>query len=298
MRTTKRFTPSVLRRFEKEGRGKGVFHDYVSWHRVSRSDPSSRGRSQIVFRKGFEHDQLSDLEHAIGCFAFLAHPDDLRTQFPLKLMASEHDLNEYPGIVVAGIYPGTLEIAQNLGIKSPSLREAGESKNWVSSTDLILTFLRPNSPPKLIAIAAKLSKDIHGTRVRELLRIERAYWHARNVEWLLITEKEFDRRVVSTLTRSLSWGLIHSVSNQQLEVATQIALSNLGNSYTHALRCIQMIVGNQLLAQQMFWQSTWHGSFRYDLRTGWRPHLPIWTVSEEEFLAFNPIISRRSAWTN
>lgn len=296
MRTTKRFTPEVLRRFEREGRGKGILFEYLSWHRVSRSDPSSIGRSHITFREGFEHDQLSDLEHSLLFAAVSTQPEDIRFQLPLHLRPHTHELNEYEGVSIPGTFPGTLDIAEELGIKAPVLRSSQETKEWISSTDMVLTYLQRYEMPRLIAISGKYPNDLLERRKLELLRIECEYWTRRGVIWLLITIDEFERRVRETLMRSMAWGLIPTASPQKLNEATTIAMENVGQSLTYVLRRIEAHCGDHSAAQQFFWQSVWHGALRYNLRTGWRPHLPVWTVSEAQFTAFNPILSRRSAW--
>ena len=62
MRTTKRFTPAVLDRFKREGRGTGIFQDYIPWHKVSRGDPASSGRSHLVIWRSRLRELLSDGE--------------------------------------------------------------------------------------------------------------------------------------------------------------------------------------------------------------------------------------------
>ncbi len=62
MRTEKRFTPKVLERFRREGRGTGTYSDYTPWHRVSRGDPSSKGRSHLIVWMDRQRELLSDQE--------------------------------------------------------------------------------------------------------------------------------------------------------------------------------------------------------------------------------------------
>lgn len=68
MRTTKRFTPDVLDRFRREGRGTGVYTEYIPWHRVSRGDPASRGRSHLLNWRGRQRELLSDGELVMTLF--------------------------------------------------------------------------------------------------------------------------------------------------------------------------------------------------------------------------------------
>lgn len=71
MRTTKRFTPHVLDRFRKLGRGTGTYQNYIPWQRVGRSDPSSMGRSHLQMWNGRQRELLSDQEWVGVFFPFL-----------------------------------------------------------------------------------------------------------------------------------------------------------------------------------------------------------------------------------
>jgi hypothetical protein len=57
-------------------------------------------------------------------------------------------------------------------------------------------------------------------------------------------------------------------------------------------------LGSLDLAQRAVWQSIWRGELPIDLTRGWRPHVPLKLVSPAKFAEFNPILSRRSAWSN
>lgn len=69
MRTTKRFTPKVLARFKRQGRGSGTHDNYLPWHRVSRGDPASSGRSHLLMWRERLRELLSDGEHVEQLFA-------------------------------------------------------------------------------------------------------------------------------------------------------------------------------------------------------------------------------------
>jgi hypothetical protein len=81
MRTTKRFTPNVLIRYRKLNRGTGIFQNYIPWHRVGRSDPSSRGRSHLQMWNGRQRELLSDQEWVGFFFSTLVRDvNDIREQ--------------------------------------------------------------------------------------------------------------------------------------------------------------------------------------------------------------------------
>jgi hypothetical protein len=69
MRTTKRFTPKVIARFERQHRGEGTYADYIPWHRVSRGDPASSGRSHLLMWRDRLRELLSDGELVEQLFA-------------------------------------------------------------------------------------------------------------------------------------------------------------------------------------------------------------------------------------
>ena len=62
MRKTKRFTPELFKKFIESGRGVGTYERYIPFHRVSRRDPSSKGRSHLKLWKNRYRELLSDGE--------------------------------------------------------------------------------------------------------------------------------------------------------------------------------------------------------------------------------------------
>ena len=203
MRTTKRFTPNLLDRFRALGRGTGTYDDYIPWHRLSRGDPASQGRSHLPMWRGRQRELLSDQE--LGGFHFtimLPTLVDVREQFPLSLESNRHELADYDVRARAGYFPGTKEIAESLATKHPRVNGNGRSAPWVMTTDLLLCLRRPDRQLELLAIAIKSDKDANRKRSKELLLLEKAYWQARGVTWLLITPSLYDKREVLTLRRT------------------------------------------------------------------------------------------------
>jgi hypothetical protein len=122
MRTTKRFTPAVLARFERQGRGTGTYEDYSAWHQVTRGDPASRGRSHLLNWKGRLIHLLSDGELGEQLFAtMLRDLDDSLEQHKLTLDDSPHPLLAYGAPVSDELFPGTLRLAEELGIRHPKV---------------------------------------------------------------------------------------------------------------------------------------------------------------------------------
>lgn len=296
MRKTKRFTPDLLDRYEKLGRGLGIFENYLPWHRVSRSDPSSIGRSHLQMWNGRQREFLSDGEW-IG-FQFctmLQNLIDIREQFPLQYEKGTHELFPY-NVRYGGTFLGTRQIASDLGFKHPRLNGNGRSATWVMTTDLLLTLSRPDGGYYLLAIAHKPINSQEKKRTKQLLDIERAYWKARGIEWLLITPNEYLPEVAFTLRNSIPWALGLAANNEHIIIVTENIQNFNGRPLTTCLCAFSEIFGSMNLAQRSFWQCVWSGKILLDLTRGWRPHLPIVLISNEEFWKFNPIASRRTSW--
>lgn len=297
MRTTKRFTPSVLTHFLKIGRGTGTFENYIPWHRVGRSDPSSIGRSHLQMWRGRQRELLSDGEW-VGLFFAVSMRNliDLAEQFPLSLEGGRHEMSAYRADTPPSRHPGTLDIAKSLGVKHPKTNEKDLSADWVMTTDFLLAIQQPSKKLELVAVAFKPSADLKNRRTKELLNIEREYWLARGVTWLLVTPELFDQRVALRLKDTMPWALSDASSESDLLIATTLAKALQGHSLTHVLEQLTAKLGDNNYAQRTFWQAVWCGNIPLDLRRGWRPHLPISLLSEHDFMSLNPIANRRSSW--
>ena len=297
MRTTKRFTPQVLARFAREGRGTGQYETYIPWHRVSRGDPSSRGRSHLQMWDGRQRELLSDGEWVDTFFAImLPNLKDIREQFRLSADFSRHELADYTVDAPVGEYPGTIAIARLLGLSHPKISGNGKSADWIPTTDLLLLLVTQDGRLELLAVAIKPSTVLTKS-MRKSLALEKAYWDARQVHWLLITPEQFDIRVALTLRCSMPWALGEKVNKEDKNKATALAFGHAGRSWTYVFGVISNVLdGDTDRAQRAFWQAVWCGDIPLDLRRGWRPHLPISLLPPRAFWEQNPIASRRSAW--
>lgn len=297
MRTTKRFSPTVLARFLRLGRGAGVFENYIPWHRVSRSDPSSCGRSHLQMWQGRQRELLSDGEWTGLFFAIsMKNLMDLREQFPLTTESCIHELSVYRADTSPKTYPGTLEIAKRFGYKHPKSTEKGSSSEWVMTTDFLLLLQTPSKKMELLAVSLKPKGELKNKRKKQLLEIEREYWLARGVTWLLITPELYDKQVGLRLRDTMPWALGPTISEHDQLIASCVAHALQGYSLTYVLEKLTEKFANEEHAKRAFWQSVWCGKTPLDLRRGWRPHIPVALLSEAEFIALNPIASRRSSW--
>lgn len=290
------FTPDMLDRFRREGRGQGTYIRYHPWHCVTRSEPSSHGRSHLMPWGGRERNLVSDEEWVCSLFTPMTPgADDLREQFPLSLETGCHELGAYDVRLGKPGLPGTLEIARQLGYRHPRVNGNGRSAPWVLTTDLLFTLVDGSGVRKLLAVACK-PLEIN-ERKKQLLAIEREYWVARGVEWLLLTPRQYDEAVELTLRCSFPWWLGEQVSDEAKRVAIALTRELEGLPLFYLLDRIASALGQGTEhAQRAFWQSVWAGVLPLDLRRGWRPHLPVELVSASKFLEFNPIASRRTAW--
>ena len=297
MRTQKRFTPALLERFARQGRGSGTFQDYIPWHRVARGDPSSRGRSHLMTWKDRQRELLSDGEWVGLLFStMIGNLIDVREQHRLSLENAPMELGLYDVSLGGRDCPGTLDIAKQLGYKHPRINGDGTSNYWRMTTDQVLVIRVSQGYLELLAVSYKPDAKTLTRRALQLLAIEREYWVARGVEWILITPELFDTSVGDTLRRSAPWALGMPVAASDITVAVQAVHLTLGNTFTYTLETIADILGNTDRAQRAFWQAVWSSAIPMDLRTGWRPHLPIKLLSAEQFLGLNPVASRRTSW--
>lgn len=300
MRTTKRFTPAVLERFRREGRGTGIFEDYTGWHQVTRGDPTSRGRSHIMTLRGRHHDFLSDLERNMALFAWMdLRLVDLREQFPLVVEPDMHELCAYLRHTPQLRYSGTQQLAQQLSIRHPFLREKGGAKTpWVMTTDLLLTLKKNDGTLGLLALSCKYREELRSRRKKELLALERAYWIARGVPWRLMTEDMAHVLMVPTLVRTWHWGLISSPPEEHIQQAILLGRHGHGLPLHTTLQRLSEKLGCMTLAQHAFWRACWTGRLTVDLRRGWRPSEALSLIAPEAFWQLNPVVAGRDAWTH
>lgn len=297
MRTTKRFTPAVLARFDREGRGQGVFQDYQAWHQVSRGDPASRGRSHLNCVGGRLVHLLSDKEWDCHHFCLQLHDlVDLREQLPLSLETSQHPLRAYTLRAPQGTFAGTLELADELKIKHPKLVQGGVARHWVPTTDQLLVRKKPDGMLWLQAVSVKPLGWEARSRDIQLLNLEKEYWNRRGVDWLLITPAQWDRRVTMTLRRIACWALTDAVDPELSKQVVEFVQSKCTVSALETTEYLWRLAGDIEIAKRTLWQSVWQGRLPIDLRRGWRPQEPLRMLPHETFWQQNPVASGRSAW--
>lgn len=297
MRTTKRFSPQVLQRFDRQGRGRGTFGDYIPWHCVSRGDPASRGRSHLQMWQHRQRELLSDHEWVVLMFVVMLHNlIDVREQFPLSRENSVLELGDYRADASDQRFSGTLKISQELGLRHPVTAGGKKSEHWVMSTDFLLALRNESGDIELLAIAVKTEDEFLQKRKRQLLAIERQYWLARGITWLLITPSLYDPEVGLNLRMHMPWMLGDPAPESAQQKAIDLVHRHPGRSLTFILSQLATILGEMDLGQRALWQAVCSGKLPMKLQRGWRPHQPIYLLSEADFISQNPVASRRSAW--
>lgn len=177
MRTQKRFTPELQEFFHRNQRGTGTYTEYIPWHQVSRSDPSSHGRSHLLIWRDRQRELLSDQEWGgVNFAAMLTNVLDLAEQFPLQVEDAPHDLARWDIRTPHKYYPGTRSIARNLGIKHPKLVSSEAEVPWRPTTDLLLLLQTSELQRELLAVSIKSDcTDKLSKRTKQLLQLEKTY---------------------------------------------------------------------------------------------------------------------------
>lgn len=281
----------------RQGRGTGTYQSYIPWHRVGRGDPASSGRSHLLVWRQRQCELLSDGEmNGLLFSTMLTNLVDIREQHVLSLENAEFELSEYDACRRGSVAHGTVSIAKQLSYKHPRVSDDGVSELWRMTTDQVLVLHKENGQLELLAVAYKHDRNELTKRQRQLLEIEKQYWNARGVQWILITPDLFEESVGDTLSRNAPWGLGDAVSQFQMQLAADTVKQMPWASFNRTLSSIADQLGGLDLAQRAFWQAVWTGVIPMNLKVGWRPHLPIQVLDRVSFTALNPVISRRSAW--
>lgn len=298
MKKGKRFTPALLRAFNKLGRCTGEGPDYTGWHRVTRRDPPSRGASGWMQYP--DADRMSDYlaqgeEVAQVCGRIAPGYVDGKENFRLSLYPHEGDFAEARR--TGTVFPGTVQIASELGIRHPIVTKDGDRELWVMSTDYVLTDLEPNGRHRTVPVSVKPAAAL-SKRDRQLALIEKTYWSSQGCQWLLITPELYPAGVFDAYRRYAGY-----VVNERrrcgadLKRVAECVQAAMPLNLTAALRVIQEYwTCTHEEAQTLFWQSAMTGALMIDLaETRW-PTNVLRLLAKGAYWRQNPIVSRRSSW--
>lgn len=172
-RHQRRFTEKVLRGWIKQGRGQGIYVNYLPWLTIR--DVKSHGlRTRILgVTVPRIHHLMSKIELSLFYHTeFRKDVLDIREQFPLF---PQHE---------------TLALADALKIAHP--RDPISKFPIVMTTDFLVT-VRRGDAVVYEAWCVKPAEQLQDARVLEKIEIERQYWLRRGVSWFLFTDQDFSR---------------------------------------------------------------------------------------------------------
>lgn len=294
------FSSEIVEKWNKEGiRGVGEFGGYEPWHKISRSDPSSRGRSHLTYcpKTNRMRHQLSDGEQTVLSFCLMVpNVIDIREQFKLDRYEHICELSNYNIKNNFFIDKGTVEIANDLKIKHPIVNGKSGSKKWVMTSDFVLT-IQTTQTLEILAISYKCQAELIKKRVREKLSIEKKYWELEKADWLLITEYQYSKLVGETTRRVLPW-VMHpeQVSDETKQKCALLKNDIEGKTYQQAIFTISKELSISVDDSTIvFWQTVWSGLLYLDLKILKFPTETIKFLSENDFWSQNPLVARRSA---
>lgn len=302
MKRGTRFSASMVRRWEREGRGLGILGKYKPWHQVRRADPGSRGRSHLLYSPLCERmlHLLSDTEKlALALGHQLADLFDVLEQFPLhpdshSPLADRYTTANDPCRFCAG----TVALAKTTGIRHPAIRAAGNDADppiWRLTTDLVFVIRRPRLRMLAVAVKTDIPKP---ERSLNLLRLEAQYWQAEDVKWMLFCRSQVPLQVRLNIMALAPWVVSSAkASRQEMDAATGV-LEGYGEfPLEWAVRAIsRRLKVSTLRAQTIFWQTVWSARIPLDLERDLFRGQPLCRVTSPVFRSYNPIIREASAW--
>lgn len=176
------WTKNKLDRYIKEGRGQGVGAEYKPW--TNTYEFSSMGRATRIYSPKTKriHQLHSDNQYrAFLLFEFNSRVIDIRESFPLL------DVLEI------------IDTKDDLRFDKFTDKTSGEP--YVLTTNILLTLQDRNGDEKLMARTIKNTTELNRKITIERLEIERRYWHAKGIDWKVMTQKELPRQ----LAKNIEW---------------------------------------------------------------------------------------------
>lgn len=173
-----RIDEKKVARFIAEGRGQGSGKTYKPWLTIQ--DVPSEGRTHRPFGWKTErvHHLLSDIEYRTYLLLnWSPEVTDIREQFPLDRKK-------------------TVAIATEMAVNHP--RQPGCTEPMVMTTDFLVV-AQKGKTRQLTACSVKPAKDLDDPRVVEKLEIERRYWNAESVDFIISTETTLPMAAVQNL---------------------------------------------------------------------------------------------------
>ena len=175
-------TEKRIEQWIKEGRGQGIGENYNPWIEVQNFP--SKGNVYRVNGVGVPdrvRHLFSQLEyHWYLIFELDSSIVDIREQFPLLPRGN------------------TIELAKSLQIPHPAIK----GQNMVITSDFRITTRQKDGSHKDTIYSIKYEKDLKDNRVREKMKLEKAFWKKRGINFFMNTDtllKEMGARVDNAL---------------------------------------------------------------------------------------------------
>lgn len=205
------WTQDTVRRFMREGRGKGDGKEYKPW--FTTHDFPSKGRATRVlgWKTKRIHHFFSDLQ--LKYFYLLEWEQsviDIKEHFPI-LDLDAADFNK-----------GDLRIDK--------FRDKNSNESYVLCTTFLITKVDGNGDSKVVARSVKNASDLNKAITLDKLEIERRYWKSKGIDWGIITNKDIN----TIRAKNIEW--IHSMMNYEEENENNITeLQDLTDAFLYRI---------------------------------------------------------------
>jgi hypothetical protein len=200
----------------RQGDGQGHGGQYDPWIKVYGVSLDSHKYRELGWKTGREHHLFSSLEFDVFCILdWLPNVLDVREQFPLL------PIDE------------TLALAAQMRITHPNVQYKRTSpyKYIVMTTDLLID-IQTDTSVRQVALDIKPSGQLDKPTVLKKLEIARRYWAARNIEWRIITERDYNQVMARNLKEKLR---SHHSLHGKIDLPEN-ELDELGHIFTQIVR--------------------------------------------------------------
>lgn len=267
MRRRKQFTPRLLERFAEQNRGDGLGDAYLPWHRISRTDPASRGTSTLLHRERRRPVHLLSLAELIAylCISRLAYVTDTLEQFPLDHLDARDPRSRYSPAYDKRRTQGTVEICFERGIRHPVTRHGGMTKLWTFSVDQVVIRKPPGSGHRHDVTGLTVKHGVVNPRARDLLNVAKHYFELQGHRWfeLNVSEVGTDRNALLSLAPFVSATV---PDTGLMDRAAPILTRFIPGRLSDALKALaEEFKLSSLDSSRLLWQTVWSSRCMVDL---------------------------------
>ncbi|MEC1759894.1 TnsA endonuclease N-terminal domain-containing protein [Schinkia azotoformans] len=202
------WTQEKLKRYLKEGRGRGAGSQYIPWTKTH--EFSSIGRATRLY--GLKTNRIHHLhsDNQLRAFLIFEWSDDvidIRESYPLLDVLETIDERD--------------------DLRFDKFRDKETNEQLVLTTNFLLTLKDKYGGETYVARAVKNTSELNKKITFEKLEIERRYWEAKGVDWKIITEKQLPKVVANNIV----WVRETLIDND--DTLNKVGLSTLLNRYLY-----------------------------------------------------------------